>query len=796
MRISIDWLKDFIKLSNSTEEISDILTMIGLESEKINNLSNIDGVIIAEVVKKIKHPNADKLSLCQVNDGKKSLSVVCGAPNVDTGQKVAFAPVGTTLPGNLIIKKAKIRGEISEGMICSERELEISDEHEGIMVLNHNAKVGSTFIDYMSSLSESLELDITPNRPDCFSHLGVARDISVKLNKKVKPINTNPKKYTKNEVENLISINIENADDCPRYIAGIVKNVKVDKSPKWLVDRLESIGQRSINNLVDISNFVMMEMGHPTHIFDYDQIESNEILIRRGSKNESIKTLDEVDRKLSPNELLITNGKKPIAVAGIMGGLNSAVSEKTKTILIESAYFDPPTIRKSAKALGMSTDASKRFERGADVNGAAEAFWRVISLIEDYSIGEWVEGLIDVYPKPFKEKKIILTKEKLDILSGVDIDDLFIKTTLIQLGFKINSNSKGKWTCIPPSWRPDIEREVDVIEELIRFYGYDKVPSRYHYESIMNASDPDPHKYLDDVISIMAGLGFSQVFNNSLQSKNTVSLLDYDPVHIMNPLSDKMNRMRNSLLPGLLENIDFNLKNAHPDTMLFEWGNVFEQKSKGLKGIVEKLHLSAVIHGYLNKTSVHRNKARKCDFGVIRGLFSNLMQRLNVNNITFSSNENSSFGFINSLSIHADNQKLGEIGKINPKFSKTMNLDNDDAYGFQLDLELLMSLAKNISTYNSIITFPLIERDLNFIVDEQILAGELISSVKKNGTSLLKSAQPVNVFRHSSLGNNKKSITINMIFQSPTKTLEDKDVNPIIDKIIQVVSKKYSAKLR
>ena len=408
MRISIDWLKDFIKLSNSTEEISDILTMIGLESEKINNLSNIDGVIIAEVVKKIKHPNADKLSLCQVNDGKKSLSVVCGAPNVDTGQKVAFAPVGTTLPGNLIIKKAKIRGEISEGMICSERELEISDEHEGIMVLNHNAKVGSTFIDYMSSLSESLELDITPNRPDCFSHLGVARDISVKLNKKVKLINTNPKKYTKNEVENLISINIDNADDSPRYIAGIVKNVKVDKSPKWLVDRLESIGQRSINNLVDISNFVMMEMGHPTHIFDYDQIESNEILIRRGSKNESITTLDEVDRKLSPNELLITNGKKPIAVAGIMGGLNSAVSEKTKTILIESAYYDPPTIRKSAKALGMSTDASKRFERGADVNGAAEAFWRVISLIEDSSIGEWVEGLIDIYPKPFKEMKIII----------------------------------------------------------------------------------------------------------------------------------------------------------------------------------------------------------------------------------------------------------------------------------------------------------------------------------------------------------------------------------------------------
>ena len=796
MRISIDWLKDFIKITKTTEEISDMLTMIGLESEKVRNFSHIDGIIVGEILNVSKHPNADKLSLCKVNNGKDTISVVCGASNVDNNQKIAFAPAGTTLPGNLTIKKVKIRGEVSEGMICSEKELEISEEHDGIMVLNDSAKVGSTFSNYLESLSESLELDITPNRPDCFSHLGVARDISVKVDKKVKSINSNPKKYKINKAEKLFSINIENPDDCPRYIGGIVKNIKVGKSPKWLVDRLESIGQRSINNLVDISNFVMMEMGHPTHIFDYDKINSSEILIRRGKKNETITTLDEIDRKLSQNELLITNGKIPIAVAGVMGGLNSAVSKETKTILIESAFFDAPTIRKSAKALSMNTDASKRFERGADPNGAEDAFWRIINLIEELSIGEWVEGIIDAYPKPFTQKEIILTQKKLDILSGVSLSNNFITSTLIKLGFEVKSDSKEKWKCSPPSWRPDIEREVDIIEELIRFYGYDKIPSKYHYESIMNTKNPDPHKHLDNIISIMAGLGFSQVFNNSLQSINTVSQLDYNPVEIMNPLSDKMNRLRTSLFPGLLENIDFNLKMGRPDTMIFEWGNVFEQKSNGLKGIAEKLQLSAVIHGYFNKSSIHRSKSRKSDYSVIKGALEALMNRLNMHNISYKTEKTSVLGLINSQTIESENQKLGEIGIVNPSISKKMNFDNGTVYGFQLDIELIMAIAKNISSFSPLINFPLIERDLNFVIDEKILIGDLVSSINENGSSLLKIAEPVNIFRHTSLGEDKKSITINLIFQSPTKTLEDKDVNPIIDKIIQVISNKFSAKLR
>ena len=796
MKISIDWLKEFVDINISSQKVADILTMLGLEAEYGTNYSNIDGLIVGEVKECTKHPNADRLTLCKVFNGKKTLSVVCGAPNVDIGQKIAFAPVGTTLPGDITISKVIIRGEVSEGMICSERELKISDEHDGIMILNQQAKVGSNFNNYVKSLNNTLELDITPNRPDCFSHLGVSRDLSAKFNKTLKPLDTDPILYKNNEAEKYISIKFEDPDDCPRYIAGIVKNVKVGPSPDWLVNRLESIGQRSINNLVDISNFVMMELGQPTHIFDYDKLNSKQILIRRGKKGESLTTLDEIKRNVSPNELLITNGKSPLALAGIMGGLDSAVSEQTKTILIESAYFDAPTIRKGAKSLGMSTDASKRFERGADPNASESAFWRVIKLIEDLSIGDWVPGIVDPYPKKLVKKQISLSRERLDSLSGVKIKSDFVHDILNKIGCNVNNKSENQWLCDIPSWRPDLERDVDLIEEIIRFYGYDKIPSKYHYQSIMNSNEPDPHKCLDKIISIMAGLGFSQVFNNSLQSKDIISLLKIKSVKIMNPLSDTMSELRTSLFPGLLENIDFNYKNNNPDIMIFEWGNIYKQNKPGLKGIQEKLLISGVVHGYLNKPTVHRKKGRRFNFNVLKGSVKNLMDRLSIKNLTFNQTKNKADGLINCFEIQSNNHQLGFIGKVDTIFSDKMNLDINEVFGFQLDLDLLMELANKTPLFNSIVSYPLVERDLNFVLEENILIGNFISTVKENGKDILKSVDPINIFRHSSLGDNKKSITINLVFQSSTKTLEDKDVNHVIDEIIRVISKEYGAKLR
>ena len=795
MRISIDWLKEFVDVPSSTEKIADMLTMLGLEAEQGLDTANLSDIIIGEVKEKIKHPNADKLSLCQVFDGNNILPVVCGAPNVDTGQKIAFAPVGSVLPGDFKIGKAKIRGEVSKGMICSESELGISDEHDGIMVLNDNAKVGSSFVQYIQENAPSIELDITPNRPDCFSHLGVARDISVKISSPLHSPDYQPRPFTKSEVEDWISVEFENIDECPRYVAGIVKNIKVGPSPDWLKNRLESIGQRSINNIVDISNFVMMEMGHPTHMFDYDKLGSKTVLIRRGKKGEKITTLDEIERKLSPEQLLITNGKIPVAIAGVMGGLDSAVTKETTTVLIESAYFDAPTIRKGAKSLGMSTDASKRFERGADPNGAENAFWRVVQLLEDVAGGNWVAGVADPYPKKIEQKPIELTREKLDLLSGCDINDSFVLLTLKGLGCTVKGKSK-KWTATPPSWRPDLEREVDLIEEVIRLFGFDNVPSKYHYNGIMENHEPDPHKGITIMTSILTGLGFTQVFNNSLQSSRKVSLLDIPSVKIMNPLSDKMDQLRTSLIPGLLKTADFNVKNGEPDLMLYEWGNVFEQENPGMAGIVEKLQLTGMIHGLLHGESVHRKKKRSASFFALKGVIESFLSRLQIQNILIKSDKDNDYGFQNAFSVEVKGNIIGYFGDISHQFVSGMNLDIGQSFGFQFDLNTLLVLTDKTVKYIPIVNYPAVERDLNFVVKENTLVGDIVSTIQKNGKSILKKVEPYNIFRDESVGENKKAVALKLRFQSNSKTLEDKDVNSVINEIIRVVSKNFSAKLR
>ena len=795
MRISINWLKEFIDISLSNEEISNKLTMLGLEAEEVYDTSSLSDIIIGEIKNVIKHPNADKLNLCKVYDGQKILPVVCGAPNVEVGQKIAFAPVGSILPGNFKINEAKIRGEISQGMICSEKEVSISDEHDGIMVLDVNASPGETFINYLNNYLGAIELDITPNRPDCFSHLGVARDLAAKLNVDIHTPSYDKRSFSKNIAKNMIDISFENPDDCPRYIAGIVKNVKVGPSPDWLKLKLESTGQRSINNVVDISNLVLLEMGQPSHIFDYDKLDSKKILIRRANKNEKIKTLDEESRVLSATNLLITNGKKPIAIAGIMGDLSTSVYNKSSTLLIECAYFNAPVIRKSAKNLGMSTEASKRFERGADPNGTEKAMWRIIQLLEEVTDGEWIPGIVDTYPKKIKQVSIQLSRLKLDILSGCKIHDKAVEESLTNLGCTIKKTS-GEWLCKTPSWRPDLQREVDLIEEVVRIYGYDNIPSSFNYEGIMNDKITDPHKSLTKIINILTGFGFNQIFTNSLQSSRKVSALDFKSVKMINPLSDKMSEMRTSLFQGLLDTANFNLKNGNPDTMFFEWGNVFEQKSKGLTGIEEKFQLAGVANGLYMKSSIHSNDIKYASFHLIKGIVAGLLKRLRINNVTYNAIENNNIGLDYAHTICIDTNIIGYIGALSSKFNNILNLDIGKSYGFQFDLLQLMKLADTKSKYKSVVVYPSMIRDLNFVLDESVAVGRIIETINKNGKGILIESEPVSIFRDSSIGEKNKAVAINLKFQSSKKTLEDKDVNPVIDEIIRVISKKYSAKLR
>lgn len=795
MKISIQWLNEFVQTKGSSDDISDILTMLGLEAESLPDLSGLDDIVIGEVRDCSKHPNADRLNICKVFDGKDELPIVCGAPNVRKGQKIALAPVGAILPGDFKISKAKIRGEISQGMICSEKELGISQEHEGIMVLEDRARPGESFQEFFNE-KNAIELDITPNRADCFSHLGVARDYSVKMKEKLNFPSYSIRSFKNNKASEHLTINIEDPNDCPRYIAGIVDNVNVKNSPKWLREKLESVGHRSINNIVDISNLVMLEMGQPTHMFDAEKIDSKEILIRRGLKNESIVTLDGIKRSISSDELLITNGKNPIAVAGIMGGLASSVTDQTTRVIIESAYFEPTIIRKGAKSLNMSTDASKRFERGADPNGAEFAFWRIVSLLEELADGTWIEGLIDAYPKKIPSIEIKLRKTKLDKVSGFSIDNDFVINTLKSLGCIIKENDKG-WLCQPPSWRPDLVREIDLIEEIIRVYGYDNVISNYNSNISIKNSVVDPLSIVDNINNILNGFGFYQVFNNTLQSEKNVSFFESEPVSIMNPLSDKMSHLRTSLIEGLLFTADFNFKNGQKNMMLFEHGNIFRKNGEGLDGINEIHLISGVVCGNMHDSSIHLNKSIKNDLFSVKGTINSLLKRMNFRDVSLESVDKSESQFDKAFIIKVNNKNIGRYGKISSSIIKKLDFDIREIYGFEINLKDLLSLiSTNATKYEPINYLPKVERDLNFVVDETIEVGDIVKEIGLLKNKLLVSVVPKNIFRHSSIGDLKKSVTINLEFQHPSKTLEDKDVNLIIDEIINVVSKNFNAKLR
>ena len=796
MKISYSWIKDFLDINLTIDEVAETLTMLGLEAEISTNFDELKEIIVGEIQAIKKHPNADRLNICKVFDGVNTLSVVCGANNVSKGIKIAFSPVDSVLPGNFKIKEAKIRGEISKGMICSERELGISDEHDGIMILDENAICGQSLPDYFSTNNDLITLDITPNRADCFSHLGVARDLAAKLhlNLNEPDFSTLPKT---SDISSMIEISMDDLKDCPRYVGGIIQNVKIKESPDWLKKKLESVGIRSINNLVDISNYVMMEMGQPTHFFDLDKIKNKKILVRRARDGEKITTLDEIERSVNNNVMLITDGESPIAVAGIMGGFDSAINENTKNVLIECAYFNPATIRKSSKSLNMITDASKRFERGVDFNAPVLAFWRIVHLIDELNCGEWIPDIMDTYPEKIETNEIVLKKKLINEIAGVNIPNDFVVKTLSSLGCRIYE--KDDLTCSPPSWRPDLTRDIDLAEEVIRVYGYDNIKSSNNYTSIMNFDDFDPHHNLDKINNSLIGLGFYQVFNNSLQTKEEAYFYsgNKDLIEMKNPLSDKMTHLRYSLIHGLMQNIEHNFNNGIHDLMLFEHGNTFSYSDSKRLGIDEVQTLTGILHGNYQEKSVHNSKSKAFDYFILKGLMISFFKKIGIKDLHFIENEMDIKYFTYSYSIKYKNEMLGYMGLLSSDISKKFNFKFDDVYAFSIEnLDNLFNIMNTSKLFKKIIPYPPIERDLNFVIDSDLTSGSIIDFILSKKFDFLINIVPVSIFKHSTLGLNKKALSLNLIFQSDSKTLEDKVVNPIIDGIIEVVSKKFNAKLR
>jgi|TARA_B110000196_G_scaffold182126_1_gene156144 phenylalanyl-tRNA synthetase beta chain len=789
MIVSIKWLKEFVEINETPKELADMLSSIGLEAEFSDSFDGLGGVIVGKVKSVKKHPNADRLNVCRVYDGKDEHQVVCGAKNVAKGQTIAYAKVGSVLPGDFQLERIKLRGVESNGMICSAKELNIHDDHEGIIVLPDDCEIGKDFIEEYGSKFLKLELDITPNRPDAFSHYGVARDIAVYTKRKLSKPEIKPKDLINSST---VKISIEDVNDCPRYVGGLVHNVTVGPSPRWMQDSLISSGQRPINNLVDISNYVLMELGQPTHIFDYDSLKSKEIHIRRGKKNESITTLDQNKFKLNKQHLLITDGKDPVALAGIMGGLESSVSEKTKSIFIESAFFNPVTIRKSSKSLSFITEASKRFERGADHEMALEAFWRTVKLIEQFTGGIFEGDFEDYYPEKITIKSIVLRKNELELVLGIEIENEYIISILTGLGFSVTENSNS-FECVPPSFRPDISREIDVIEEVARIYGYDNIPIDNALYGTYSFEQSDAQAWLESIRNTLSGLGFNQIYSNSLQNKRVANLHNENSVPMLNPLSNDMAFLRTSLLPGLVKATEYNIKNSSDSLKLFELGNVHSRSSKKIEDINENIRLAGIMVGNENHKSVHSEEELYNIYSLKGDVQALLKEKLNYD-ISITEAENDLYD--QCYNILSGKLILGTFGKLSKNIFYLLKIDKYDIYAFDIDIDKIED-NRQLVKYSPINFLPKIARRINLVMNNLDSVMPILGLINKKGGNNLIDVYPVEVFEDKkNIGENKKSVTFEMIFQDTEKTLEDKDVNPIIDEIIDIAENDFNAKLR
>jgi len=795
LKISLNWLKEYVDIGNlPVPELISLLTMSGLEVEDYKDQNEIYKDFIVGFVKdKKKHPNADRLSLCTVYNGKEDLQVVCGAPNVDKGQKIIFAPVGSTIPkGNFVLKKAKIRGTESCGMICSEDELGLGDNHDGILVLDSSLVEGTPICDALNLNDVLIEIAITPNRPDALSHIGVARDISALLGKELKI----PKVKSSKSISKLAEIEIEDKLNCPRYSAKIVKNVKINESPAWLKNKIKNIGLRPINNIVDVTNFVMHEVGQPLHAFDLNNLSKKKIIVKSTKEISTFKTLDSKDRKLPKDTLMICDGEKPIAIAGVMGGENSEINLETKDILIESAYFNPSSIRKTSKALALNTDASYRFERGTNPNITDFAAIRAAELIAEVSGGKIEEGIIDNYPNKIEPKKLTVRFTRISKLLGFGIDKEKIKNILSALELNIIKEDKDNLIVTVPTFRPDIEREVDIIEEIARINGYENIPTISKI-SITLDKKTDETTFTELIKSVANSLGFYEMINNPLLSKEKAMVIG-DPIIVKNPQNLDMEYLRTSLIQGGLKVVSHNIKFGEKDLQLYEVGNVFNKTKKNIKSFddfTEKSKLLFIVTGKSTKKEWNVNESGY-DFYKLKGFLNSFERKIFLDNVLNDSyNAHESNFYDNYFQKNYKGKKIGEGGKLNKKILEQFDI-SQDVFLFEYDLEYLKDIAPDKKYYIEPLKFPKIYRDFAFIFDKEIIYNSVIEFISKNSSELSKSVRIFDLFENESLGKNKKSLAFALEYYSKDRTLTEEEVEKDFRSIIAAVTKKFDAQLR
>ncbi len=795
MKVTYNWLNEFIDIEDiSPEEIADKLTLAGIEVSSIEKHNEfLNDVIVGKIVEIEKVEGSDKLSLCKVYDGTETLDIICGAKNMKKGDLVALAKIGAVLPGDFKIKKAKIRGVTSYGMLCSEQELGLAQESTGIMILPENLKIGKSIGDELGLFDTVFEFEITPNRGDCLSILGIARELRALTNRKLK-IPTIKLNEIDENINDYISVEILNPDLCPRYTARMIKDVEIKESPLWMKNRLIAVGLRPINNIVDITNYLMIELGQPMHAFDYRFIKGKKIIVKTAEEGEKFTTLDGKEHILNKDVLMICDSERSVAIGGIMGGLNSEVVEDTKDVLLEAAYFNPLNIRVSSKRLNISTDASYRFERGVDIENIDYASQKAAYLMQELANGKVIKGVVDCYPKKLKRKKVKLRREKLYTVAGTKIQFSQAKKILRKLGFK----ETDKNFFFPPSWRHDISIEEDLIEEILRIYGYNKIPEVIPHTIIAPEYNYSFYKFCKDTKEFFTYSGLSECINYSFTDKEWVKLItpEVEPVKLLNPLTKELEVLRTSILISLLKNVSDNIKYKNLNLKLFELGKIFIPDENEKTKVKEVTEVSGVFTGSITYP-VWNISQRKVDFFDIKGIIEAFFKKFKIENIKFEYPENKKFLIKNkSAVIKKDGETLGWLGEIHPDILEKFEIEDTEVLGFTLYLERIFKLVNITPKFREISKYPIVERDLALLVNEEITADDIIEEIEKIEPKLIQNIYVFDVYKGKNIPEGKKSIAIKIIFQDKNKTLKDDKVNKLIDKIVKILKEKYDITLR
>ncbi len=799
MKASVEWLSEYSQIDVDVTTLGDILTMTGSKVEAIEQLgNNIKNVVVGKILEIEKHPDADKLVVTKVDVGNEKLQIVTGAKNIQVGDIVPIAKDGSDLPNGVKIKTGKLRGIDSCGMMCSLGELNLdianypNQVEDGIMILDKSYEkyLGKDIVDVLNLKEDIIDFEITSNRPDCLSIEGLGRETAASLNKPFR----NPRKNldsleieNKKELEGL-KVDITAPDLCYRYVARVVKDVKIEPSPEWLVRRLRACGVRSINNIVDITNYVMLEMGQPMHAFDINSIEGKHITVRRAKKGEKITTLDEQERELSEENLVIADDKKAVAIAGVMGGLNSEIEADTKTVVFESAVFNGASVRKTAKKVGLRTESSSRFEKGLSQENALRAANRAVELVELIGAGKAVDGKIDVYPTKQLINKIPLEVEKINNLLGTNLTKQEMISILKKLDIKVEND-----IVISPYFRTDLEFVADIAEEIGRFYGYDKLESTLIKADTTLGIRNKQQNIEKKVKETLVNSGFSEIYTYGFVSKKDLELSNIsndkvkNAIIIQNPLSDEYKLMRLSTIPSMMQTLAINNNKKNQDVKLFEIARSYKNEKQEVENGEVPLQEEILTIGMYGKNE---------DFYTLKGNIENILEAININHYNVEKEtKNASYHPGRCANIKIGKDCIATLGEVHPEVLYNYDIEKR-AYIAELNITKLVKYARANKKYTEVPKFPAVERDIAIIVDEKVEVGQIEKLIMKKAKKLLENLQLFDIYRNEKIGENKKSVAYSLIFRDKSKTLSDEEVNTIMDEIISELEKTLGAELR